>query len=133
MLSLLQAEHYYSLQVTTPKEELLSWQERPQQIVARWGKYKAGHTVRRCRYITADFATARSQSGISFSELCLHKEPNINQEMAKNIRFLNINYCFHLWSYSSRDTFVELCKHRFVMQPLQNPTLGIEADNGETG
>jgi hypothetical protein len=77
MLSLLQAEHYYSLQVTTPKEELLSWQERPQQIVARWGKYIAGRQqVRRCCYITADSATAASQNGFRTDTLSAAAEEN---------------------------------------------------------
>ncbi len=80
-----------------------------------------------CCYITVDFATASSKNGFTqyvqaFSSI---RQPILFRKWQKSIRF----FYFHLLPSSRRetrsvyDTFVELCKHRFVMQMLLNPTL----------
>ncbi len=77
----------------------------------------------RCCYITVDSAMAASQNGFCSYKLSIHKKTNITQIMTKKIKF----YIFNLLSKrncknrSFYDTFLELCKHRSVMQPLKNP------------
>jgi hypothetical protein len=70
-----------------------------------------------------DFAMAASQNGFSTCELSLHKKINIiKKKMAKNIGFF-LTFIFYREKRSLYDTFVELCKHRFVTQPLLDPPL----------
>jgi hypothetical protein len=83
------------------------------------------HGLHRCCHVTVDFGTAASQNGYSVYKLSMYKKTNIIYKRTKIIVF----YYFHPLSKSSRETrpflvtFVELRKHRFVMQPLQNPPL----------
>ena len=75
-----------------------------------------------CCYITVDFATAVSQKLVlgSFPEPILFR---------KGPKTLDFFYYFHHLSQSSRETrslngiFVKLCKHSYVMLPLQNRPL----------
>ncbi len=66
---------------------------------------------------------AASQNGFCSYKLSIHKKTNIMQITTKILHF----YLFNLLSQrnyetsSFYDTFLELCKHRSVMQPLQNP------------
>jgi hypothetical protein len=55
-----------------------------------FGKVKVAN---RFCYITVDFATAASQKGFSNYKFYFHNKTNINQKIAKNIRFF---YYFHL-------------------------------------
>ncbi len=70
----------------------------------------------RCCYEALDCATAASQNGFSTYKLS-HKNNNIIQKMSKKQCFLLVkldHFMTHLQRYA---------KHRFVMQPLQNPPL----------
>ncbi len=66
--------------------------------------------------------TPTSQTGFCFYELSMHKKANIILNVAKNNVFL---YYFDLLLWNSCEirslynTFVEFCKHRVVMKPLQ--------------
>jgi hypothetical protein len=65
---------------------------------------------------------AASQNGFLLS---IHKKINIMQTMTKNITIFFINLIFYHREIVKidhfTDTFLELCEHRCVMQPLQNP------------
>jgi hypothetical protein len=83
-----------------------------------------GDANMRCCYITVDSAMAASQNGFCSYTLFVHNKTNIRQIMTKNITFF-INLIFYHRKVVKLDhfynTFIELCKHRSVMQPLQNP------------
>jgi hypothetical protein len=80
----------------------------------------------RCCYITVDFATDVSQNWFITYKFSLHKKTNNSQKLQKKHKIV---YYINLLSWSNRetrslyDTFVELCKHCYVMQLLQNPPL----------
>ncbi len=67
---------------------------------------------------------AASQNGFCSYKLPIHNKtstPGIMQIMTKNITiFIYLIFC-HCETRSFYDTFLELSKHRFVTQPLQNP------------
>jgi hypothetical protein len=67
-----------------------------------------------------DFATAASQNGFSTYKLSLYKKTKVIQKLTKkhNIFFY---FPFYRIAVVNKITFVEFCKHPFVMQPLQNP------------
>ncbi len=62
---------------------------------------------------------AASQNGFCSYKLSINK--NIMQIMTKNITFFINLIFYHRETRSFYDTFLELCKHRSVMLPLQNP------------
>ena len=47
-----------TLQVTTPKEELIAWQSRPMEIVARWRNFQLLSFLRKFIYLVIYFPTA---------------------------------------------------------------------------
>ncbi len=67
---------------------------------------------------------AASQNGFCSYKLSIHKKINIMQIRTKNIKFFIYFFFYHrdCETRSFYDTFLELCKHYFVTQPLQNPT-----------
>jgi hypothetical protein len=71
-----------------------------------------------------DSAMVASQNGFCSYKLSINKKTNIMQIMTNRITFF-INLIFYhreiVKLYYFNDTFLELCKHRSVMQPLQNP------------
>jgi len=73
-----------------------------------------------CCYITVDSAMAASQSAFFSYKLSFHKKTNIIQIMTKKFYFINLLSLRNCETRSFYDTFHELCKHRFVTQPLQN-------------
>ncbi len=98
------------------KAALISDTDKPALMLFFW-----------CCYTTVDFAMAASQNGFRTFKLPLHNKTNIIENMTKDIRF------WLLWSFILEQswkniiiqyvTLVELCKHRFVMQPLQKSPL----------
>jgi hypothetical protein len=74
-----------------------------------------------CCYITVDSAMAASQNGFCSYTLSFHKKTNIMQIVTINISIFNYLIFYHRETRLFYDPFFELCKHRFVTQPLQNP------------
>jgi hypothetical protein len=76
-----------------------------------------------CCHITMDSAMAASQNAFFSYKLSCHKKTNIMQTVTKILKFYFINLLSlrNCETRSFYDTFHELCKHRFVTQPLQNP------------
>ncbi len=74
-----------------------------------------------CCYITVDSAMAASQNGFCSYKLSFHKKTNIMQIVTINISIFNYLIFYHRETRLFYDPFLELCKHRFVTQPLQNP------------
>ncbi len=73
--------------------------------------------------------SAREQTYLEFARICsykiyIHKKTNIMQIMTNSITFF-INLIFYNREIVKldhfMDTFLELCKHRSVIQPVQNP------------
>jgi hypothetical protein len=69
---------------------------------------------------------ATSQNGFCSYKLSIHKKTTIMQIMTKNITIFIYLIFYHGEIVKLRrsfyDTFLELCKHCSVMQPLQNPS-----------
>ncbi len=77
-----------------------------------------------CCYITVDSAMVASQNGFCSCKLSIKKKTNIMQIMTKKITFY-INLIFYHREIVKLDfmtlSLSNACKHRSVMQPLQNP------------
>jgi hypothetical protein len=71
-----------------------------------------------------DSAMDASQNGFCSCKLSIHKKINIMQIMTKHITICIYPIFYHREIVKQDhfyDIFLELCKRRFVMQPLQNP------------
>ncbi len=65
---------------------------------------------------------AASKNGFCSYKLSIHKKTNNMQIMTKNITiFIYLIFYQNCETRSFYDTFPELCKHRFMTQPLQSP------------
>ncbi len=64
---------------------------------------------------------AASQNGFGSYKLSIPKKTNIMQSMTKIFKFFYLIFYHREIVKSFYDTFLELCTHLFVTQPLQNP------------